>query len=627
MSNGLNDSIWQNDEAVETAMLKSCLLFSGRNIKNNRAIILQKKILSLLIQGKVKDVSDVKEFCFIGETEQIENKELVCESAIKTLQNQKFIDVNTDGSISLCKKTREEADKFVEKFNKNKNTIIEYILQKVKDGYGKNINQQAQVVSNIHKCFEYYFKISSFTFLGYDDHNENIPEKLKEIASKDLNNDANELRDYIIYSIGKLLEEPNSEQKSFLETYARAALTSQIIGTDPLLRNFRQTIIGKKNFVIDTDIVLYCITKNTRKGKEYLKMINRLLSCGCKFYIPQEVIIEAYDHAEAATKRYNYQHYMIENSEPSIIVNNGTNVFIEDYMLDSIKGSADKWKRYIQNYFDSEYGLTLIQDKIKHKLGDKIHYNTYPNNQITLDSSEYRKLHEEIYDLTRKSPNAKFRDEDKNKKIAGVDTSLYLTVKKANLMQMEREGSKNPQSGILCHDYYILTSSTRAHVCAKKLDMDYDVLCSPKAMMAYLSEAGLMNDNDIYISDLFDNPFLIYIAQSSWEDINNIIKAGVDVRGKELVRLRLDLQKNIHALLTTPDSEEFKKAYIDTVDMGYTFNDNIKTIMEESLKKEQENEELKEILRQTIEENKKIKKQLGNKKYQERINQVIKKKK
>lgn len=104
MSNGLNDNIWQNDEAVETAMLKSCLLFSGRNIKNNRAIILQKKILSLLIQGKVKDVSDVKEFCFIGETEQVENKELVCESAIKTLQNQKFIDVNTDGSISLCKR-------------------------------------------------------------------------------------------------------------------------------------------------------------------------------------------------------------------------------------------------------------------------------------------------------------------------------------------------------------------------------------------------------------------------------------------------------------------------------------------------------------------------------------------
>lgn len=48
-----------------------------------------------------------------------------------------------------------------------------------------------------------------------------------------------------------------------------------------------------------------------------------------------------------------------------------------------------------------------------------------------------------------------------------MDTLLYLTVKKANLMQMEREGSKNPQNGILCHDYYILTSSTRAHVCAK----------------------------------------------------------------------------------------------------------------------------------------------------------------
>ena len=623
----MNNNIWQNDEAVETAMLKSCLLFSGRNIKNNRAIILQKKILSLLIQGKVKEASEVEKFCFVGETEQIENKELACESAIKTLQSQGFIDVNSNGTISLCSKTQKEADKITEEFNKNKNTIIDYILQKVKDSYRKNIDRPVQVESNIRKCFEYYFKVSSFTFLGYDEHNENIPEKLKEIASKDLKNDADELRDHIIYSIGKLIEEPNSEQKSFLETYARAALTSQIIGTDPLLRNFRQTIIGKKSFVIDTDIVLYCITKNTRKGKEYLKMINRLLNCGCRFYIPQEVITEVYDHAEAATKRYNYQSYIIENSEHSIVANNGTNVFIEDYMLDLTKGSADKWKRYIQNFFDSEYGLTLIQDKIKHKLGDKVHYNTYPNNQITLDPSEYKKLHEEIYDLTRISPNAKFRDDDKNKKIAGVDTSLYLTVKKANLMQMEREGSKNPQSGILCHDYYILTSSTRAHVCAKKLDMDYDVLCSPKAMMAYLSEAGLMNDNDINISDLFDNPFLIYIAQSSWEDINNIIKAGVDVRGKELVRLRLDLQKNIHALLTTHDSEEFKKAYIDTVDMGYTFNDNIKTIMEESLKTELENEELKEMLKQTREEYKKIKQQLGYKKYQERINPIIKKKK
>lgn len=74
-----------------------------------------------------------------------------------------------------------------------------------------------------------------------------------------------------------------------METLAKTFVTSQIIGIDPQLSNFKQSVIGSKAFVLDTDFVLYALVQNGRYSKQYRMLIDQLASCGCKLYIPKKL--------------------------------------------------------------------------------------------------------------------------------------------------------------------------------------------------------------------------------------------------------------------------------------------------------------------------------------------------
>ena len=610
----------ESDSCIESSMLKSCLLFSGKNIRNNRKLILQKKILSLLFQNKITKQQDIEKYCFEGIDEST-TEESSYSSALRALQQRKLVVLDDEGNIKLSDKTERDANTFSQEYRELRDKTIDDIYKEVCDSYNNSINNPASVKINILCCLEYYFKTSALQLLGYDEKNEDVSNKLINIAVQDLSEKNKDLDQYILFSIGKLVDEPNAEQKKFLEISARVALTSHIIGVDPLLRNFRQNTIGSKTFVLDTDVVLYCLSKYTKRGKFYRKMISRLSQFGCKLYIPDEVIDEVYDHAEAATKRYAYQGTLIENADSYVIINKGTNVFIEDYLSGNLKGSAEKWNLYIRNYFDLYFGKTLIRELIKDIFKNKVEYGRYPNNQnVDSDSIDFKKLYESILNSTLMSPNARFRDVEKNRKIALVDTNLYLAVKMANLSKV-RDDIPKKKSGILKFDYYVLTSSIRSHSCAESLGIEYAVLCSPRAMIGYLSETGLFDDNEVNISDLFDNPFMGYLVHESWDTIENIIKAGIDVRGKGLVRLRLDLEKTVHELLTSTDPESLKTAYNDVVDKGYDFDEHIKTVMEESIANAKENAELKSQLDEKNKIIENLKKKDGKDKYLKRLGQ------
>ena len=138
-------------------------------------------------------------------------------------------------------------------------------------------------------------------------------------------------------------------------------------------------------------------------------------------------------------------------------------------------------------------------------------------------------------------------------------------------------------------------------------------------MIAYISEIGLLNNDDIYISDLFENPFLTYIAQTSWDDLEKIINAGINIKGKDLVKLRLDLQNNVHSLLTAENPEDYKNAYKEIVDKGYTFNNNIGQIMEKSQTLEDENSNMKIKIQEYVKQIEKLKKELSKNRYLDRV--------
>ena len=153
----------------------------------------------------------------------------------------------------------------------------------------------------------------------------------------------------------------------------------QIMDIDPLLSEFKSTLIREKVFILDTDVLLYLVTDKASLSRQYRKMIELLQKCGCKIYIPNEIITEVFNHAEAAQKRYPFVSYLIDTEE-NLVSQEFKNVFIEDYyyIKQSDKANCPTWKVYIKNYFSSTHGVAFISEQIKDKLGEKINYGVMP---------------------------------------------------------------------------------------------------------------------------------------------------------------------------------------------------------------------------------------------------------
>ena len=98
----MKNDIWKTDEAMEMALLKSCLLFSGKNIKESGATIMEKKIMSLIFQDAIKDVGDIEKYCSINETENDDDAiSRLCETIVNQLKKKKIITVGSKGKILL----------------------------------------------------------------------------------------------------------------------------------------------------------------------------------------------------------------------------------------------------------------------------------------------------------------------------------------------------------------------------------------------------------------------------------------------------------------------------------------------------------------------------------------------
>ena len=130
------------------------------------------------------------------------------------------------------------------------------------------------------------------------------------------------------------------------------------------------------------------------------------------------------------------------------------------------------------------------------------------------------------------------------------------------------------------NDCYFLSSSNRVHYCAKELNLDSNVICNPKALLAYLAETGYVDRDKIQFTKLFDNPFLIYTAKLVEKDLDAILNAHISLRNQHVVRMRYDLQNEIQKSLSITSAQEYKDFYQEVKSKGYPFDKPIEDIME-----------------------------------------------
>lgn len=619
-------SYFKEDKDLEEAMLKSCLLFNSKEIKNKRNSIFQKFLLSLIIRDRVTDRKQIMEEVTKQHKDYLINENNI-DSAIQELIKNKFIK-EENGELALTVESQQDMEKDVKLISEQQKHLIDDISKMVQRAYGKKISNENQVKSNIKDCIDYYYVITGLSFFELDKRKEatELPQ-LGKIASNGLSSgEKEELSNQIIYTIGSVIEKPTEEQKCILELLAKTYITRQIMDIDPLLSEFKSTLIREKVFIVDTDVLLYLITEKASMSRQYRKMIELLQMCGCKIYIPNEIITEVFNHAEAARKRYPFVLNLMDSRE-DFVIQIFKNVFIEDYYYTRLSNNANQltWETYIGNYFSTNHGISFIGEQIKDKLGDKIKYGIMPES-VEVDDKSLAKLAEASLDETYKTEKAQHRDDDKNEAIAKTDAKLYLEIKLLNENNDERIGRKQTnRQDLLKNKYYILTNSTRVHYCAKQLGISTNILCKPSSLMAYLVETGLIQNDQVKIQSLFENPFLQHTAQTMWKDIEILLKTGIKITGKNIVTMRFDLQDEINKLLTNPSEEDYNDIYEQTTQKGYEFSPIVEAAKKESESKgkaleesEKRNRALEEELskaKQTIEKKEKI---IDRQKYENR---------
>lgn len=569
---------WDEDKDLEKAMLQTSLFFRKAKIKDSRASLFHKFILSLIISGKAKNKEEIlKQYQQIYPNNHIDNNKI--DSALSKINGIVFVDEN--GTFKIDEKTKKDSEEYYDKIQHDLDKIVEDVFSSVKKSYIKNIPNDNQVKTNIKDCFDYYFKVASISFFDLDERKEiNEYEQIESLAKNNLKGQGDELFQQIIYSIGQVINKPTPEQSDILEEMARIHVTTQVMNMDPMLANFNAVQLRSKTFILDTDVVLHAITKNAQHSKQYKMMLNQLIKCGCNIYIPQEVIQEVYNHAEASTKRYPFVSELIGIADEDA-PKNLKNVFIEDYHYTKLinKDFSVDWSHYIQNYYDKDYGINLIMGEIKDALGKGVNYGSIPNG-AKIKSGDKEALYEKVLEETQKTDKAFHREYEKNEDIANADTVIYLSVKSLNEI-IQNGSSEKQQSDILMKDYYFLSSSTRVYLCAKDLGLDSKLICNPRELIAYLAETGNLDKENMKFTQLFDNPFMAYTAKIVADDINTLLKTGVDIRGRKIVRMRFELSKEIQSMLTISNTDEYMTMYEEVKSKGYNFNKAVSDAIED----------------------------------------------
>ena len=149
---------------------------------------------------------------------------------------------------------------------------------------------------------------------------------------------------------------------------------------------------------------------------------------------------------------------------------------------------------------------------------------------VDVDHESVEILTSVLADLLRSSRKHQYRTLGEVDALARTDARLYVIAAKA-ARAMDRE---NRALGRRC---YLITSSTRFIRAADQAFRQPDeVSARPETLIGLLR---LMGHSDVTAKEfvaLFDNPLLQASVANSWSDVEDLLKAGISLRGKNQAR-------------------------------------------------------------------------------------------
>ena len=473
------------------------------------------------------------------------------------------------------------------------NDIYKSYIQKLP----KNNNKQ-YIYNLIRDALSVFYKTYGYSFFKVQNKEDSFPPVMTIL--KDLDEHS---RRCLAAAIGDTINNATPYQKETLEIWAKAFVITQMTSLDPLLTNFKQMQLKRKSFVLDTDFVLYSLTQEAKYSQEYHEILEYLLRLGCDIYIPGRVRDETRRcilNAVSTMEGIDEDSFLAQGDD--YIHQRKTNAFLEDFIAlrKDAKNNDLPFKSYISRYYHPQTDA-FFQRKLKQLIGSENYDRDLQIEDIKSENGQ--KLIDILTQRTKGSLRGMGRTDFANEEIAEYDASLYLT-----LLHMNQ---KIENDELLPYSFYLLTKSTRTKYSAQQLGIYNDIICSPQALSVVLKELGEIKGN-LQIINLFDNPFLAYLADILWDKTQPLLDAGVHLKHADVEVMRYDAETDFHEVLSLKSHEAVKALAYKYKNMGYTFADELVYIYE---KNEQQASRISEL----EEENERLRKSLRKDRYKERV--------
>lgn len=591
-----NETYFTDDsrDSFQESLLKCSLLFTfNPNAQTTRKDLFDKLILSVIVSKKEASIIEIKSFLNEKYSRYIAEDQI--KSSLERLKKDKLA-TEKDSKIQTTTKTTETIEGNILSINRDTEVLIEEILEKVEKTASKRIDNAtvSKIRKNIKESLSAYFRLHVLDFVGNAQISTiNIINNTDLITITKGNGLSNEIGDLLVYALGDTLKNPTEQQAQTLFQWARAFIGLQILNLDPTLKEFQKTTFSQKTFIIDTDILLNCIVRESDLNKTYVRLIKELKAYGCKLIIPEEIITEVIKHGDAQSN-YNYIKNTFDSVDENIVSAQIHNVFVKGYYSGIINNTIPKatsFKKYLSNYIDEDSPHSFLIDVINHYYPKT--FSIKKLSDISRSDINYElleKLTKSINDITRYTFKARWRNEEENMEISKNDAEMYLTTYSLNQI------SPTTKNTILPYNYYLLTNSTRAAKCSLKLGLKTSVSVKPETLISLFDQLGSFEVNSKDYLNIFENPYLASITGDCWDNIKLLIDSGVELLGKNPIRLKYDLNDTIHEFLITDNeglSEEdiseqnyneikdFKQFVEKVKSRGYKFSQNIEAFLGE----------------------------------------------
>lgn len=527
--------LYDDNNAMESSLLRGILLFNCLEKRRSRKDFIPRAVFSIIVEGD-GNYTDSEILSIFNERFKYGMSQGELTTIVQNLKNEGHL--SADGKVVLSNRNGKE---YYEAIDLETSNLFDRIIFKTGLLLGGSVSNTDIVKENIRRALSVYFKLYGYSF--FDLQENSWDDRAEEAISNAMENLSEREGRALVKVIGETLNNNNVEDQSILNQWARAFIMMEIISLDPSLRNFKAEKLRGKEFVLDTDFVLRCLTTSLEQSKPYKTIICQLRKLGCKMFLPKEVFAEVNGHIQEARSTYNRVGDGIKTFPVEAIRNGFRNVFLEDYvtLVETCETKKDmSFPDYINNFYDSR-NKDLLKSVFESIFGEEAIYSPF---DIQVPEADMSRLQEKILEYTNTAVKADVRSDIRKSEISKTDAYLYLATSKKNV------GTTGDT--ILSRKSYLLTRSTRAAKAAKDVGLfQKNIVCHPNALISILEETGNLDGGEINIVNLFDNPFLAYTAKEIWSVISPIIGDARYMKYSRIEKLRNDVDFQLDLQMTS----------------------------------------------------------------------------